>query len=108
MSAWLCRCFARACSDSSGSGVSTGRSGSVLKLMAAIFEKEGIPWEHVEISDRSNEFSPNSSYTACVHEIAIGNADMCWGDFWTLAERRQLELVEASEAVTQPSGPRSA
>ena len=74
-----------------GGGVGgTGRSGSVLKFMDELFERRNIPWEHVEISDRSHEFSPNSSFTACVHEIAIGNADMCWGNFWTLPVRRQL------------------
>ena len=27
---------------------------------------------------------------ACVHEIALGNTDMCWGDTWPTAERQRL------------------
>jgi hypothetical protein len=41
-----------------------------------------VPLEIVPISDRSREFSPSSSYTACVHDVAIGQVDLCVGNFW--------------------------
>ena len=68
----------------------TNRSGSFLRFMDDIFTQHGIPWEEVPVSLRSQEFSPNSFWTACVHEVAIGNADMCWGNFWPTATRRML------------------
>ena len=56
----------------------TNRSGSILAFMANIFDTNGIPWEEVPISQRSREVSPNSSFTACVHDVAIANTDVCW------------------------------
>ena len=55
----------------------TNRSGSVLVFMAKLLEESKVPWEEVHISPRSYAFSPSSSWTACVHEVALGNTDMC-------------------------------
>eukprot|EP00435_Cladocopium_sp_Y103_P059048 s344_g21.t1 len=33
---------------------------------------------------------PNSDYTACVHDVAVGNLDMCVADLWLTPERNQL------------------
>jgi hypothetical protein len=60
-----------------GGGVGgTNRSGSSLVLMDDILNELGVPWEEIRISQRSYEFAQGSSYTACVHEVAIGNVDM--------------------------------
>jgi hypothetical protein len=55
----------------------TNRSGSVLVFMAKLLDESKVPWEEVQISPRSYAFSPSSSWTACVHEVALGNTDMC-------------------------------
>lgn len=33
---------------------------------------------------------PSSDYTACVHDVAVGNLDMCVADLWLTPERNQL------------------
>mmetsp|Transcript_57709 Transcript_57709/g.135211 ORF Transcript_57709/g.135211 Transcript_57709/m.135211 type:complete len:611 (+) Transcript_57709:37-1869(+) len=33
---------------------------------------------------------PESSYTACVHDVAVGNFDICLADLWITPERNQL------------------
>lgn len=68
----------------------TNRSGAFLRFMEDIMSTYAVPWEEHPISDRSHEFSPNSVWTACVHEVAIGNTDMCWGNFWPTATRQRL------------------
>jgi len=74
-----------------GTGVGgTNRSGSVPVFMDRLLASERIPWEEIPVSKRSREYSPNSGYTACVHEVAIGNVDMCWANFWPTAARRLL------------------
>ncbi|KAJ1466426.1 hypothetical protein T484DRAFT_1861676 [Baffinella frigidus] len=34
-----------------------------------------------------------SSWTACVHDIAVGNYDACLGDFWVTPERMTMVQV---------------
>jgi hypothetical protein len=36
-----------------------------------------------------------SSYTACVHDVALGLADVCFGDFWDTTERRLIAPLSA-------------
>jgi hypothetical protein len=55
----------------------TNRSGSIPVLMDNMFTRYGVAWEEVAISARSLEYSPTSSWTACVHDVAIGRLDMC-------------------------------
>ncbi|CAE7730767.1 unnamed protein product [Symbiodinium necroappetens] len=33
---------------------------------------------------------PESSYTACVHDVAVGNFDICLADLWLTPQRNQL------------------
>ena len=74
-----------------GQGVGgTNRSGSVVAFMDELMRRGAVPWEEVAISDASRAFRPTSSFTACVHEVAIGGADMCWANVWPTAERRQM------------------
>ena len=74
-----------------GSGVGgTNRSGAVVVLVANLLTQLSVPWEETAISARSLEYSPASSFTACVHEVAIGNLDLCIGNFWPTARRRTI------------------
>jgi hypothetical protein len=81
-----------------GGGVGgSGRDGAVMRFMAEIMEDYEIPWEVVEISDRSRDWGLETTgsshdWTPCVHEVALGNADMCWANFWTTNSRRKLTL----------------
>jgi len=36
---------------------------------------------------RSKSFYPDSSFTACVMDVAVGNIDLCIGNFWMTVER---------------------
>ena len=59
-----------------GGGVGgTNRSGSVLVFMDNILRRGAVPWVEVPVSDASRAYS-SSSFTACVHEVAIGGADV--------------------------------
>lgn len=74
-----------------GEGVQgTNRSGSVVVFLADILEKLKVPWVEVPISQRSRDFSPSSSFTACVHDVAIGHVDMCWANFWSTSSRLKM------------------
>jgi len=41
-------------------------------------------------TDESMEIWPDNSYTACVHDVAIGNFDLCVADLWVTPERAKL------------------
>ena len=75
---------------SSGGVGGTNRSGAVPVLLDRLLTLSSVPWRLVPISQSSYNYSVDSSYTACVHEIAIGNADMCWANIWTTSARRTL------------------
>lgn len=74
----------------------TNRSGSVPVFMNNIFDRGNIPWEEVPLSAPSRAFSPRSSFSACVHDVHIGNTDMCWGNFWPTSARRELSTFTTS------------
>eukprot|EP01047_Picozoa_sp_COSAG01_P034158 COSAG01_NODE_2552_length_7463_cov_644.066947_2_plen_1015_part_00 len=62
------------------------RSGSVVNFMKSIAQDAGFTWEVVPIgSDSRSLFS--SSFTACVHAVALGVTDMCIGNFWLTTQR---------------------
>ena len=68
----------------------SGREGSIPDFMNTILVRYGVgEIETVEVSPKSQEFS-SSSFTACTHEVAIGNADICVGNIWPTVERRLL------------------
>ena len=67
------------------------KAGSVVEFVEQYILREyGIAWEVVPVSAASTAFSPQSSYTACVHEIVLGGTDLCVGNFWPTFERRSL------------------
>ena len=58
-----------------------------------------MPWGERAISERSREYHATSTWTACVHDVALGELDMCWADFWITVERRRLTSWTASIKV---------
>jgi hypothetical protein len=74
-----------------GEGVGgTDRGGAAVEFAAATFAAHGIAWAEVPVSAASHAYSPLSTFTACVHAVALNDTDMCWGNFWPTEERRLL------------------
>mmetsp|Transcript_24971 Transcript_24971/g.37357 ORF Transcript_24971/g.37357 Transcript_24971/m.37357 type:complete len:603 (+) Transcript_24971:222-2030(+) len=76
---------------------SSKKMGSMRDLMlgsddghtAGLAKLHNFTWEVKPISNNSlGRYS--SSYTACVHEVALNETDMCIGAFWTTSERLLL------------------
>ena len=74
---------------------SSNKLGSMRDLMLGADGVDGLAdlhnftWEVRPISDNSLK-RYSSSYTACVHEVALNETDMCIGAFWTTSERLLL------------------
>ena len=65
------------------------RIGSTVDLMYEIFEEYNITAVLKEVSEKSKA-RYTSSYTQCVHEVALNETDICIGAFWTTSERLLL------------------
>lgn len=68
----------------------SSRGGSMLRFAARIFREQNVSWVERPISAASLSAYPSSSYTACVHDVALGAVDMCVGNFWTTSQRKLL------------------
>ena len=51
----------------------SGRDGAVLSFAARVLDAYSVPWHVVPISESSRSLYPQSSYTACVHDIFTPN-----------------------------------
>lgn len=67
----------------------TRRDGSVLQFFANTMTAHGMQWVVAEVSPSSRNFA-SSSFTACVHEVALNLTDVCVGNIWPTAKRRRL------------------
>ena len=56
-----------------------------------MLRKHGVPWEEVERSPRAAEYSP-SSFSQCVYEVALGNADIAFMNALVTTDRRALSV----------------
>jgi len=64
-----------------------------LKFAYHVLLRMGIEPENIHYRNLSNASTtrhPESNFTACVHDIAIGNLDFCFGDFWQTAKRIKM------------------
>lgn len=66
------------------------RVGSFPTFMQGIFDRYNLTLEEVPISKASLDWSPNSTHSACVHDVALNRTDICIGDFWSTSERRLI------------------
>ena len=69
------------------------RDGSIPRFIlgeSGVLNEFGFAWKETPISAASRAFSPDSSYTACAHDVAINNTDICVGPFWTFEYRQRL------------------
>jgi len=68
--------------------------GILVKLVTAIAEKHDPPLVPNLLkgfaSKRSRSSFPNSSFTACVMDVAVGNIDVCIGNFWLTLDRLSM------------------
>jgi hypothetical protein len=72
------------------------RKGSFLAFFRRLSDLYRIKWEQVPLSNASQAYSPESSFTACVNDVAIGRTDVCVADFWDTPARRQLLEVQGT------------
>lgn len=72
------------------------RDGSIVRFADRLLSKYSIPWVEVDISQTSRAYSPTSSFTACVHDVALNNTDLCIGSFWASEFRRRLSDFTAA------------
>ena len=68
----------------------SSRDGSIVRFVTDLFDRHGVPWEEVQITPESRVYSPDSSFTACVHDVALNVTDVCVGSFWAFEFRRRL------------------
>jgi hypothetical protein len=79
-----------------GAGVhGTAKDGSTVRFFAALAAEYNMTWSEVSVSDESRTFSPSSSFTACVHELALNSTDVCVGNFWPTPTRRRIASFTA-------------
>ena len=72
------------------------RDGSIPRFFAQLLDEVGLAWVEVNITAESRAYSPDSSFTACVHDVALNNTDLCWGSFWAFEYRRRLSPFTAA------------
>lgn len=68
----------------------TNRDGSMVRFWDQLAKDYSIVWTEVPVSPESKAFSPKSSFTACVHMVALNATDLCVGNFWPTADRQRL------------------
>ena len=72
------------------------RDGSVVRFVDRVLTDLGMEWVVVPISAASRAFSPDSSFTACVHDVALNSTDICVGSVWPFEHRRRLTHFTSS------------
>jgi hypothetical protein len=81
-----------------------GNSGFLIAISDSIMHKYNPPLQVTLLPGFSSEQSlqafPESSYTACIHDVLVGKVDLCLGDFWVTSERLSI----GAEFVNPPMG----
>eukprot|EP00937_MAST-01D_sp_MAST-1D-sp2_P004498 g4498.t1 len=65
------------------------KEGSIVRFIDRILREHKVQWEAWAVSAHSRA-RYSSSYTACVHDVALGRVDVCAGNFWTTSARKLL------------------
>lgn len=58
----------------------------MIDFMQSVAREGGFTYEVVEVGQDSKDLY-TSSFTACVHAVAINQTDLCIGNFWVTTER---------------------
>ena len=64
--------------------------GAVHSFMNGVLDELGVNLQFVNLSQQSLDRFPTTSFTACVHDVALGNTDFCISDFWITPQRRLM------------------
>jgi len=72
------------------------RDGSIVRFAQSIFEKFGLDWEQVPISEESSKAYNASTFDACMHDVSLNNTDICVGSVWPFEFRRQISSFTTS------------
>jgi hypothetical protein len=65
------------------------KTGSMVEFMRTVAAEAQFTWEEVPLQEASRS-RYSSSFTACVHQVALNETDMCIGNFWVTPERTLL------------------
>jgi hypothetical protein len=75
------------------------KAGSVVEFMDVAIASHQLSTREVEVSKASRKLYPLSSFTACVHDVALNRTDICLGNFWV----RRRARSPAPRALTFPA-----
>ena len=64
--------------------------GAVHEFMNGVLDELDVELQVVNLSTQSLERFPTTSFTACVHDVALNNTDFCISDFWITPQRRLM------------------
>jgi hypothetical protein len=64
--------------------------------MRRLAEMYGFSYQFQDLTQTSREEYPQSSFTACVHDVSINHTDLCIANFWTTAQRQELTPMTAA------------
>ena len=65
------------------------KDGSVVQFFRDVAKDANLTWS-VKVASNASKSRFSSSFTACVHDIALGETDLCIGNFWATTERRKI------------------
>eukprot|EP00242_Pyramimonas_sp_CCMP2087_P017029 CAMPEP_0198225196 /NCGR_PEP_ID=MMETSP1445-20131203/100114_1 /TAXON_ID=36898 /ORGANISM="Pyramimonas sp., Strain CCMP2087" /LENGTH=237 /DNA_ID=CAMNT_0043904629 /DNA_START=64 /DNA_END=774 /DNA_ORIENTATION=- len=71
-------------------GPNCNKTGAYVDFVLEVLHIARVNWTRVEISNASRAAFPLSSFSACVHEVSIGGAELCIGNFWTTSARLEI------------------
>ncbi len=71
------------------------RTGSMIDFMNEVAVSGGFTWTLRSISNASRLLY-SSSYTQCVHDVALNETDLCIGPFWLTPERLLMSRFSVS------------
>ena len=66
------------------------KAGANVELLNLMAEKYSFNYDSVPIPRISQAMHPESSYSACVHAVAINSTDLCVGPFWVMPSRAAM------------------
>lgn len=67
------------------------KEGVVVDMFVkAMHESHDVEYVEVPLLNRSREQYPTSTYSACTHQVALGESDLCIGNFWVTSERLSM------------------
>eukprot|EP00930_Biecheleria_cincta_P039767 TRINITY_DN27305_c0_g1_i1.p1 TRINITY_DN27305_c0_g1~~TRINITY_DN27305_c0_g1_i1.p1 ORF type:complete len:626 (+),score=81.02 TRINITY_DN27305_c0_g1_i1:54-1931(+) len=76
-----------------------------LHFAAGVLPRVGIPLEDVRYRAQLSNATQrkfSSTYSGCVHDVALGNIDICLGDIWATEERQSFGTAVFIQVFSEP------